>query len=372
MAADVDTRCAEALCMRDSIGVEERMLNPNLFRRIIDAPRAELIQAYIQIRHRDALRPAQPPTSIRIDASTVCQLRCEGCGFQKAGHRGLGGGFLTADKFRELLDSNPQIRRVELSNYGEIFLNPELIDIMRCAFEKGVALEAAMGVNFNTVSDEQLQALVDYRFSFISISIDGASQAAYAQYRIGGDFNRVIANIRRLQEIKELKGKKYPELQWQYVINEHNELEVGKAKEMARELNIPIVFKLNFMPSYQPTNREYLSRETGLDCLTRAEWLDKHHEPYLSEDCLQMFDDPQFNWDGKLLGCCRVEHDAYGTNLFEDGLVGSLQSPRFVLAKELLLQRNPSPRKYKDLPCWSCPLRKGRAKYHKRLTPKGR
>ena len=326
-------------------------------------------QRYTQLKHRELLRPTQLPTKLRIDASTVCQLRCAGCGFQKDGHRGLGGGFLTEGNFKKLIDDNPQITRIELSNYGEIFLNPELVGIMRYAFEKGVSLEAAMGVNFNSVSDEQLQALVDYRFAFISISVDGASQESYAKYRIGGDFYQVITNIRKLQELKREKGQEWPRLQWQYVLTEHNELDVGKAKQLAEELGIPIVFKLNFMPSYQPENREYLLRETGLDCLTRQEYLDKHREPYLSNDCLQMFVDPQFNWDGKLLGCCRVEEDVYDVNLFEDGLAGCLSAPRFVLAKELLLQQSPSREIYGDLPCWKCPLREGRARYRKKLLP---
>ena len=90
---------------------------------------------YVQAKYRKPLHPTEPPTKLRIDASTICQLRCEGCGFQKSGHRGLGG-FLSAESFRKVLDNNPQITRVELSNYGEIFLNPDLIDIMRCAFDK--------------------------------------------------------------------------------------------------------------------------------------------------------------------------------------------------------------------------------------------
>lgn len=271
-----------------TMGADSLSLEHSGIRQLI-AAHLGLEHHCIQTKYRELLHPTEPPTKLRIDASTVCQLRCEGCGFQKSGHRGLGGGFLSADSFRQLIDSNPQIERIELSNYGETFLNPELIDIMRIAFGRGVLLEAAMGVNFNSVTDEQLQALVDYRFSFISISIDGVSQESYAKYRIGGDFDRVISNIKRLQAIKKAKGQERPLLQWQYVINEYNELEVGHAKDLSQELGIPIVFKLNFMPSYQPNERDYLLSETSLDCLTREEWLANHHEPYMSDDCLQMF-----------------------------------------------------------------------------------
>jgi hypothetical protein len=34
--------------------------------------------------------------------------------------------------FAALLDRNPQIAHVELSNYGEMFLNPHLADILAC------------------------------------------------------------------------------------------------------------------------------------------------------------------------------------------------------------------------------------------------
>lgn len=158
---------------------------------------------YIRKAYKEWLYPEILPENIRIDASTICQLKCEGCYFQKSDYQGLGPGFLRVDDFEKVLIDNPQIKRVELSNYGEIFLNPELISIMKCAHERSVALEAAMGVNFNTVTREQLEALVKYRFAFISVSIDGASQQSYSKYRRGGDFDTVIENIKELQALKK-------------------------------------------------------------------------------------------------------------------------------------------------------------------------
>lgn len=185
-----------------------RFLNPLIFRTsnkmskkkyglVVKKILSHIERLYVRAKYRDLLYPSVSPTRVRIDASTICQLRCEGCGFQRSNHRGLGGGFLSAENFRRFLDNNPQIERIELSNYGEIFLNPELIEIMKCAYERNVTLEARMGVNFNTVTDEQLQALVDYQFRFISFSIDGSSQESYAKYRRGGDFNTVINNIKK-------------------------------------------------------------------------------------------------------------------------------------------------------------------------------
>lgn len=120
------------------------------------------------------------PTKLRVEACTLCQLRCAGCSFQRNRHADLGGGWLKFDDFSQLVDENPYIREIELSNWGEIFLNPHLVQIMRYAHEKGVKLTARNGVNFNTASEEQLRALVESEFRALSLSIDGASQQVYA------------------------------------------------------------------------------------------------------------------------------------------------------------------------------------------------
>lgn len=342
-----------------------------LMKKVINAVqilRSKLERHYARIKYKKWLYPETLPETIRIDATTICQLRCEGCGFQKSGHRGLGGGFLKADDFEKILDENPQIKRVELSNYGEIFLNPELISIMKCANEHSVKLEAAMGVNFNRVTSEQLEALVKYRFSFISISIDGASQQSYEKYRIGGNFDTVIENIKKLQTIKKKYGSEYLKLSWQFILNQYDEEDIPEAKKLAKELGIPIVFKLNFLSSYTPVHEQMIREETGLDCITRKEYMEKHNMPYLNDDCLQMFLDPQFNYDGALLGCCRVEEDCFDANIFRDGLKQALQAPKFVKAKEMLLHKHPEKRLYSDLPCWNCSLRKTRMKYGKKLV----
>jgi len=68
------------------------------------------------------------PKKIRIDASTVCQLRCPSCPTSSnANQPFLGRGFLKLNDFQKILDDNPWISEVELSNFGEIFLNPELL-----------------------------------------------------------------------------------------------------------------------------------------------------------------------------------------------------------------------------------------------------
>ncbi len=303
------------------------------------------------------------PQALRVEASTLCQLKCAGCGFQRNNHRALGAGYLSLQNFKKLVDDNPQVKRIELSNYGEIFLNPELVPIMKYAHEKGVRLSAYSGVHFNSVSDEQLKALIDYGFEGMVVSIDGASHETYVKYRVGGNFDHVIDNVRRLIAYREEKGLKCPKVIWKYIIMQHNELEVVKAKQMAKKMGIPIKFSLDWDKNYKPTHVDFLKRETGLTSLTRREYTEKTKESYWGDTiCNNLFLAPQINWDGRLLGCCSYSTGDYGVNVFEVGLKKALRSRLYVKSKKCLLKIHPKEHVYGNSPCFACYSRRVREK----------
>jgi MoaA/NifB/PqqE/SkfB family radical SAM enzyme len=101
------------------------------------------------------------PRGIRLEAATVCQLKCPSCETaQGITHEKLGSGFLKLKDFEKLVDENTWVSTIELSNWGEIFLNPDLSDIIQYAYENNVALRASNGVNLNTVKEKILEDLV--------------------------------------------------------------------------------------------------------------------------------------------------------------------------------------------------------------------
>ena len=66
------------------------------------------------------------PRTVRIDASTVCQLDCRACP-NAAGEiqKNIRAGFLSFEDFKKVMEDNTWIEDIELSNWGEIFLNPD-------------------------------------------------------------------------------------------------------------------------------------------------------------------------------------------------------------------------------------------------------
>jgi MoaA/NifB/PqqE/SkfB family radical SAM enzyme len=289
---------------------------------------------------------------LRLEASSACQLRCPVCSMARRRFNDpvIGNGVLKFEHFKALVDDNPRLRAIELSNWGEIFLNPELLEIMRYAQLKGIKLRAVNGVNLNHVKDDVLRGLVEHRFGQITVSIDGASHDTYKLYRRRGSFHQVIANIERINHFKRELNSTAPKLIWQFIIFGHNEHEVLEARELAERLGMEFRPKLNHTPSFSPVqNKEKVRRESGLGAANRDEFAKAKKRAY-SRPCTQLWTSPQVNWDGKLLGCCANKFGDFG-NVFEQGLEGAMQNERYVYAKRMVLGLAP-PRE--GIPCTVC------------------
>ncbi len=293
------------------------------------------------------------PTSVRLEASSRCQLRCPSCPTTaKTIHPLVGSGVLKFQDFRSFLEANRGVTKIELSNYGEVFLNPQLLEILRFAHERKVALSMTNGVNLNHVSPELLEALVQYRVTAMTCSIDGASQETYVQYRVRGDFDRVIENIRQINHHKVREASEFPRLTWQFIVFGHNEHEIDRAKQLARELNMAIHFKLSWDPDFSPVREiARVLAETGLPAASREAFAEKTGTGYLSSLCQQLWLQPQINWDGKNLGCCRNFWGDFGGNAFQDDLVKMVNQGTMAYAREML-QGKELPRA--DVPCTTC------------------
>ncbi len=290
--------------------------------------------------------------SVRLETSSICQLRCPVCptGNRSNKNRAVGWGHLKFEDFRKFSEENPSVKYIELSNWGEIFLNPELNEIIKYSAEKNITLTANNGVNLNSASDEVIESLVKYKFRSITVSIDGASNETYSIYRQGGNFDRVISNIRKINNYKKLFNSKYPKLSWQFVIFGHNEHEIPTAEKMAKELDMDFLLKLNHTSSYSPVkNHELIKKHIGINASSRTEFKKNYKRNYL-KPCIQLWISPQINWDGKLLGCC-VNKDFDFGNVFEKGLKNCIESEDYAYTKNMVMGIA-EPRK--DLPCYNC------------------
>ena len=268
-------------------------------------PKIELKKEYLveKYEHKEDL-----PKSIRLEACTICQLNCPACYMRQdpeGVEKGCGNGMLSFENFKKIVDDN-NFEVIELSNHGEIFLNPDLIKMMEYAHKKGIALTADNGVNLNKLTDKQAEALVKYEFDNIVVSIDGASQETYKQYRRNGNFDKVIKNIEKINFYKKKYKKEKPFLNWKFVLFGHNEHEVKKAQRLAKKLNMEIFFVTNWDPSFSPVkDLDLVKKLTGVTGKTHTprsrlkQFINKEIDWYY---CNFLWEAPQINWDGQILG----------------------------------------------------------------------
>lgn len=295
------------------------------------------------------------PKRLRIGASTVCALNCPGCP-NRTGEiaKSLGEGYLRSEDLRDLLELNPWVREIEISGWGEPFLNPEMPAILAEADRRGVGLTADNGTTLNGMTDELLHALVRHRFRRMTCSIDGASQATYGAYRIGGDFRAVIQSIRQLKALKEEAGSRYPRLTWQFVALGHNEHEIPLARSMARELGMVFRLKESWAPELSPVRDEdYVAAQHARVGTYRHQVKVADPDRAASAFCHQLWEHPQINWDGRVLGCCCNHQRDFGSNVFTDGLLSALNNPVIRHARAMVLGEA-APRE--DVPCTSCDI----------------
>lgn len=289
---------------------------------------------------------------LRIETCSKCQLKCPSCATARGETRSgaVAWGELSPDDFTRLLAHSGRVREIEISNWGEIFLNRQLPQILEQARRSGVPVTVGNGVNLNTASDAALEALVVHRVRELTISIDGASQQSYACYRVNGDLERVLANVDRINHYKRLHHSAEPALVWQFVVFGHNEHELETARAMAAARDMEFRPIRNLDAAYSPLRDPRRAADSsGIDFSVST---DKTLDTLATDFgfCHQLWDAPQLNWNGDLLGCCFNNTRTFG-NALATPLAELLAGDDYRYMQDMLTGRAAL---RDDLPCVKC------------------
>jgi MoaA/NifB/PqqE/SkfB family radical SAM enzyme len=295
------------------------------------------------------------PTTLAIDPCTRCQLKCPECpntGTGKEPKRGWGQ--LKFENFKMLLDNNPYINTVIFDCFGELFLNKELLSMVKYGHRKGIILNLGSS-NMNFVHKGVLEGIVKNKVNSLTIALDGATPEIYSIYRKGGNFNRVIDNIKEINRIKIKYDSPYPKLIWQFVVFGHNEHEIPMARAMAKELDMEFTPKMSWDSEFSPIkDKKFVAKQLGWSTTDREAYSEKEGQHYMSSICRQLWHAPRINWDGRVLGCCWTDI-GFGANAFLDGYQQAINSDKIQYARNMLTGKVNS---RKDIICTDCDIYK--------------
>lgn len=177
------------------------------------------------------------PWKLTIDPGNFCNLRCPGC------HTGIRHPemvkpcFMGLDQYQRYLSPfEKHVLSVALYNWGEPFLNKQIFDIIDHTTRRGMG--STIHSNFNHFSEQMAVDAVKSGLTHIYLSIDGATQDTYSQYRVKGKISRVLENLSLMLETRNRMNSAYPLITWKFLEFDHNRHELETARQMAADIGV--------------------------------------------------------------------------------------------------------------------------------------
>lgn len=240
------------------------------------------------------------PSIVNIEPTNVCNLRCPLC-VTGSGMMKRPQGRMDVDQFRNFVDQvADKIIYLTLYHQGEPYLHRQFNDMVAYAKSKG--LYVATSTNGHFFTPEMADRIVQSKLDSMIISLDGVTQATYAHYRVGGQFDTVLQGIRNLVEAKKKAGSKVPYLFLQFLVMKQNEHEIAAVKKLARELGVDRllikttqVLTLDEAKAWLPLKEKYRRYE-----LTQDAFKVKRGQGA----CPRLWMTTLIDWDGQIVPCC--------------------------------------------------------------------
>jgi MoaA/NifB/PqqE/SkfB family radical SAM enzyme len=197
------------------------------------------------------------------------------------------GGDLQAANLRRMIDHLPKLKRVDLTGIGEAMMNRGFFDAIK--FLKARGSYVTLNDNFTLITEQAARRIIELGVDQIFLSLDGATKETYEQIRVGANFDKVIANARRLIGVKREMGRKRPEVKINTVVCASNYRELPGIVELAHDLGVGMVQFVNvivfentvnldtsvFRGEVQAKFQEALERARQLGVLVKIELFEK-------------------------------------------------------------------------------------------------
>jgi len=249
------------------------------------------------------------PYYLTVEPTNFCNLRCPLCfASLKEGYRKRG--YMEWDTYVKVLDFfGPYLLKLQLYNQGEPLLHEGIYDMVALAAKRKIKTQ--ISTNLTVFDERHARRLVNSGLDSLVVSIDGATPETYAKYRVGGDFNTVMENLKLLLRIKREMKSHTPRILWSFLLFRHNLAERDRARRMARELGVEILMQSAILGGVVPSDsrdpellQEWLPKGDGIPRLFDYFSNQAHLNPSICPWPWQSF---VVLWDGSIAHCCHVD-----------------------------------------------------------------
>ncbi|HMN90554.1 MAG TPA: SPASM domain-containing protein [Saprospiraceae bacterium] len=249
-------------------------------------------------------RPVQwgLPFTISVEPTTACNLRCPEC---PSGLRAFTRptGNLKADFFRRMLaELHRDLLFLIFYFQGEPYINPDFLEMVAHAHQQGIYTITSTNGHF--LSMENARRTVTSGLDRLIISVDGATQEVYEQYRKSGKLEVVLQGARNVVACKRALGSRTPHIIFQVLVVRPNEHQIPDIFRLAQEIGVDEV-KLKTAQVYDyeqgnpliPLNPRYARYALHADGTYRI-------KNKLLNHCWKLWHACVITWDGVVVPCC--------------------------------------------------------------------
>lgn len=244
------------------------------------------------------------PYKYFIDPINICNLRCPLCPTGK-GVLARPRGRLKLEDLKRIVDEiAPFAYRIELYNWGEPFLHPDIFEMIEYIGQYRIS--TGLSSNLNHMNPQMAEKLVNSGLNQILVSIDGATQQSYEIYRRNGKLDVVLKNLELIINTKIKFHRSNPFIIWRMLVGRHNEHEVEIVRKKAKEIGVD---SFTTGSLYVNTNDpEQIEQWVPLNPKYNP-YSKKDHSIENTWDCNDLWESMVINWDGGIAPCCWL-HDS--------------------------------------------------------------
>lgn len=241
------------------------------------------------------------PLFISVEPADFCQLRCPQC---PVGMAARNKGTCIDEKlvFDTIAALRKSLLHVIFYFQGEPLLNPHLAEYVRFAHEAGIYTSTS--TNAMLLNSENARKLVESGLDKLIVSVDGATQEVYEQYRKGGKLERALHGIRFVQEWKQRLGSRTPFVEMQFIVFGTNEHQIGEVKRLAKSSGADsLTLKTAQIYDFESPNPLHtsLSRYSRYRKQSDGSYVLKNP---LKNRCRRVISGAVLNVKGEVLPCC--------------------------------------------------------------------
>lgn len=248
------------------------------------------------------------PEGVMVEPASICNVRCVLCPITK-GKIKRQTNFLDFQVYKNIFRvSRYFIKYITFWNFGEPLLNKHLPEMVRYVATTGVNTQVSTNGQF--FEKEYLEELLSSGLTKLIISIDTYNKNQYEKYRVGGNFDILQENIRKIIDIKRRINSK-TQIVLQFLVTKENQSNVDEIKIFGNKFGADeIIIKTMGIGSAftNPSKKEK-------DFLPTNHLLRYNKNLYakkrITGRCKYMWFRTVICSDGSLLPCCRDQEGAF-------------------------------------------------------------